>query len=54
VQNLPSAPQRLYQAPSRVRIVSTVSCIMPTADRRKFVPAAIRLFLAQDYADKEL
>jgi glycosyltransferase involved in cell wall biosynthesis len=34
--------------------MSAVSCIMPTAGRRKFVPAAIRLFLAQDYADKEL
>ena len=27
---------------------------MPTADRRRFVPEAIRLFLAQDYAAKEL
>jgi glycosyltransferase involved in cell wall biosynthesis len=26
-----------------------VSCIMPTADRREFVPQAIRNFLAQDY-----
>lgn len=31
-----------------------VSCIMPTANRRRFVPEAIRLFLAQDYAEKEL
>jgi O-antigen biosynthesis protein len=31
-----------------------VSCIMPTADRRAFVPQAIRYFLAQDYANKEL
>ena len=31
-----------------------VSCIMPTANRRSFVPAAIGHFLAQDYADKEL
>jgi glycosyltransferase involved in cell wall biosynthesis len=31
-----------------------VSCIMPTANRRRFVPAAIRLFLAQDYPEKEL
>jgi glycosyltransferase involved in cell wall biosynthesis/SAM-dependent methyltransferase len=31
-----------------------VSCIMPTANRRRFVPQAIRLFLAQDYPDKEL
>jgi ADP-heptose:LPS heptosyltransferase/glycosyltransferase involved in cell wall biosynthesis/SAM-dependent methyltransferase len=34
--------------------VTLVSCIMPTADRRHFVPGAIRLFLAQDRADKEL
>jgi ADP-heptose:LPS heptosyltransferase len=27
---------------------------MPTADRRHFVPEAIRLFLAQDHTDKEL
>ena len=31
-----------------------VSCIMPTADRPRFVPEAIRLFLAQDYPKKEL
>jgi glycosyltransferase involved in cell wall biosynthesis len=31
-----------------------VSCIMPTADRRRFVPEAIHLFLAQDYPEKEL
>ena len=31
-----------------------VSCIMPTADRRRFVPQAIRNFLAQDYAEREL
>lgn len=31
-----------------------VSCIMPTCDRRAFVPAAIAHFLAQDYARLEL
>lgn len=31
-----------------------VSCIMPTADRRRFVPAAIRNFQAQDYPNREL
>lgn len=31
-----------------------VSCIMPTANRRRFVPSAIRYFLAQDYPRKEL
>lgn len=31
-----------------------VSCIMPTADRRPFVPLAIGWFQQQDYANKEL
>ncbi len=31
-----------------------VSCIMPTANRRRFVPTAIEQFLAQDYPAKEL
>ena len=31
-----------------------VSCIMPTADRRRFVPQAVRLFLAQEYVRREL
>ena len=31
-----------------------VSCIMPTYNRREFVPRAIRYFLRQDYANKEL
>jgi hypothetical protein len=31
-----------------------VSCIMPTANRRAFVPNAIRYFLRQDYAHREL
>jgi hypothetical protein len=31
-----------------------VSCIMPTCDRLPFVPRAIRCFLRQDYANKEL
>jgi glycosyltransferase involved in cell wall biosynthesis len=30
------------------------TCIMPTADRRAFVPGAIELFLRQDYCDVEL
>jgi 2-polyprenyl-3-methyl-5-hydroxy-6-metoxy-1,4-benzoquinol methylase/glycosyltransferase involved in cell wall biosynthesis len=34
--------------------VPLVSCIMPTANRRHFVPQAIRLFLAQDYPEREL
>jgi 2-polyprenyl-3-methyl-5-hydroxy-6-metoxy-1,4-benzoquinol methylase len=31
-----------------------VSCIMPTYNRRSFVPRAIELFLGQTYAEKEL
>ena len=31
-----------------------VSCIMPTYNRRRFVPLAVRWFLAQDWADREL
>jgi glycosyltransferase involved in cell wall biosynthesis len=31
-----------------------VSCIMPTANRRAFVPQAIRQFIAQDYPEREL
>jgi O-antigen biosynthesis protein len=31
-----------------------VSCIMPTFDRRSFVPQAVRCFLRQDYPAKEL
>jgi glycosyltransferase involved in cell wall biosynthesis len=32
----------------------TVSCIMPTFDRRRFVPAAIAYFARQDWPNKEL
>ena len=31
-----------------------VSCVMPTFDRRRFVPQAVRYFLRQDYPNKEL
>jgi glycosyltransferase involved in cell wall biosynthesis len=31
-----------------------VSCIMPTADRRRFVPLALQNFLQQDYPNREL
>jgi hypothetical protein len=30
------------------------TCIMPTADRRAFVPRAIAQFPTQDYPDREL
>ena len=31
-----------------------VSCIMPTANRQKYIPLAIQYFLNQDYPNKEL
>src|SRR6059058_2669406 len=31
-----------------------VSCVMPPADRRRFVPQAIRCFVSQGYPQKEL
>ena len=31
-----------------------ISCIMPTSERRQFVPRAIEYFLRQDYPNKEL
>jgi glycosyltransferase involved in cell wall biosynthesis len=34
--------------------VPLVSCIMPTYDRRRFVPQAIKYFLQQDYPNREL
>jgi hypothetical protein len=34
--------------------VPGVTCIMPTADRRAFVPAAIAGFLAQTFEQAEL
>ncbi len=37
-----------------VRTEPLVSCVMPTADRRAFVPNAIQFFLRQDYANREL
>jgi glycosyltransferase involved in cell wall biosynthesis/GT2 family glycosyltransferase len=36
------------------RTTPLVSCIMPTCDRRSFVPQAIRYFLRQDYPASEL
>jgi glycosyltransferase involved in cell wall biosynthesis len=31
-----------------------VSCMMPTHNRREFIPRAVELFLAQDYPEREL
>lgn len=36
------------------KTTTTVSCIMPTYNRRRFIPFAVELFLAQDYQNKEL
>jgi glycosyltransferase involved in cell wall biosynthesis len=38
----------------KVRLQPRIACIMPTANRRRFVPQAIRYFLRQDYANREL
>ncbi len=39
---------------NNVQLHPMVSCIMPTYNRRSFVPHAIRYFLRQDYENKEL
>lgn len=39
---------------SRPASLPLVSCIMPTRDRRRFVPLAIASFLRQDYPNREL
>jgi len=39
---------------SSTRSRGIVSCIMPTSDRRQFVPQALRYFGRQDYRDREL
>ncbi|MBA2646931.1 MAG: glycosyltransferase [Pyrinomonadaceae bacterium] len=47
----------LYRAPhlpKNAREWPLVSCIMPTRDRRAFLPLALENFLAQDYSNKEL
>ena len=54
-----AAGGRPLQAPTArsapaVRAAPLASCIMPTANRRAFVPSAIAQFLAQDYPMKEL
>jgi predicted O-methyltransferase YrrM len=45
------------QEPVRIEIVNPdplVSCLMPTANRRAFVPSAIRYFQRQNYTNREL
>jgi Methyltransferase domain/Glycosyl transferase family 2 len=41
-------------SPSVISDRPLVSCIMPTADRRAFVPQSIHYFIRQDYANREL
>ncbi|ADW69479.1 glycosyltransferase [Granulicella tundricola] len=51
------APQKFPREPRRYTPIEgspLASCIMPTAERRAFVPRAIAHFLAQDYAPREL
>jgi glycosyltransferase involved in cell wall biosynthesis len=55
---LPPADRTFYAAHSQGAPPSPerpfVSCIMPTADRRCWVPSAIEYFLRQDYRNSEL
>jgi hypothetical protein len=46
----------MHPLPHRAQTPAAVlaSCIMPTADRRAFVPGAIARFLSQDYGPREL
>ena len=41
-------------SPSALPFSPLVSCIMPTYNRRQYVPQAIQYFLRQDYANREL
>lgn len=53
--NPPAPSASTSAAPSlEVREMPLVSCMMPTADRRHFIPRAIELFLRQDYPHREL
>ncbi|MCB8945700.1 MAG: glycosyltransferase [Ardenticatenaceae bacterium] len=47
-------PFYLAQQQAGQTSVPLVSCIMPTAGRRRFVPQAIAYFLQQDYPQREL
>jgi len=52
---LASMPSQVQQTPRVVKIGEPlVSCIMPTHNRRNFVPQAIRSFLRQEYPNVEL
>lgn len=49
----PVTPRPL-QSPRIAPSQPLVTCIMPTANRRSFVPQALRYFLRQDYPNREL
>jgi glycosyltransferase involved in cell wall biosynthesis len=57
---LPPQARAFYAARSRAvpyggtPAAPLVSCVMPTFDRRSFVPQAVRYFLRQDYPAREL
>jgi len=42
------------QSPAALLFSPLVTCIMPTYNRRQYVPQAIQYFLRQDYANREL
>jgi glycosyltransferase involved in cell wall biosynthesis len=45
---------RIRKKKSEMNDLPFVSCIMPTSNRRRFVPQAITYFLRQDYLNREL
>jgi glycosyltransferase involved in cell wall biosynthesis len=49
-----TAPLKVVTAPLSTATEPLVTCIMPTYNRRTFVPQAIRCFLRQDYKNLEL
>jgi glycosyltransferase involved in cell wall biosynthesis len=57
-RTLPSPPPPVVASPVPKPIVEVsgplVTCIMPTHNRRSFIPQAIRCFLRQDYSNLEL
>ena len=52
--NLAPVSLRVQEAPKLEPDPPLVSCIMPTCDRRNFIPDALACFLAQDYPNLEL
>ncbi len=56
--DLPAEARAFYSARSAAApqrsAIPLVSCVMPTFDRRSFVPQSVRYFLRQDYPAKEL